>query len=87
PGVASVAERAAAALGLDYAGVDILDGALGPQVIEVNGNPSFDWIWDALGQDMGVEIAQHVGQLARARRAARKDWADLGAGPAPPRGP
>lgn len=67
-GMASVAERAARALGLDYAGVDLLDGPQGPQVIEVNGNPSFDMIFDATGQDMGVEIARHVGELAQRRR-------------------
>jgi ribosomal protein S6--L-glutamate ligase len=79
PGVASVAERAARALGLDYAGVDVLEGPQGPQVIEVNGNPSFDMIFDATGQDMGVEIARYVVKLARERQG----WAGGVEGPSP----
>ncbi|MGC4113896.1 MAG: RimK family alpha-L-glutamate ligase [Myxococcales bacterium] len=81
PGVASVAERAARALGLDYAGVDVLEGPQGPQVIEVNGNPSFDMIFDATGQDMGVEIARYV------VRQARERWQRSGAVEGPGLGP
>lgn len=39
PEVAAVAEAATAAVGLDVAGVDILEGADGPVVAEVNGSP------------------------------------------------
>jgi ribosomal protein S6--L-glutamate ligase len=66
PELASVAEAAAAALGLDYAGVDVVDGPLGPAVIEVNGNPSWQGILEATGLDMAEAIAEHV--LARALR-------------------
>ena len=37
PDLARIAEAASAALGLDYAGVDLIPGALGPQILEVNG--------------------------------------------------
>lgn len=37
PELAALAERAAAALQMDYAGIDLLPGADGPQVLEVNG--------------------------------------------------
>lgn len=64
--VRAVAEAAAAALELDYAGVDLVLGDGGPTVIEVNGNPSWQGILEATGLDMAEAIAEHV--LARALR-------------------
>lgn len=64
--VRAVAEAAAAALELDYAGVDLVLGDHGPAVIEVNGNPSWQGILEATGLDMAEAIAEHV--LARALR-------------------
>ena len=40
-------------------------------VIEVNGNPSFDDVFDATGKDMAVPIAEYVGRRALSRRLAR----------------
>ncbi len=67
--VRRVAEAAAAALGLDYAGIDLVDGPDGPTVIEVNGNPSWRGILEATGLDMAEAIADHV--LGRALRRRR----------------
>ena len=66
-GAAQVAVRAAKLLGLDYAGVDLLETHSGPMVLEVNGTPLFKGIYDATGKDMGVAIVEH----ALARIAAR----------------
>jgi tetrahydromethanopterin:alpha-L-glutamate ligase len=69
--LASVAESAAAALGLDYAGVDLVAGPDGPVVLEVNGNPSWQGILEATGLDMAEVIAEHVlGRALRRRKAS-----------------
>lgn len=66
--VGVLAVRAALALGLDYTGVDIIDGPAGPQVIEVNGNPAFDMIFQATGEDMAQAVAEHVVRKVQAHR-------------------
>ncbi len=70
PGVEAVAEAAARALRLDYAGVDLVPAGEGATVIEVNGNPSWRGILDATGLDMAEVIAEHVlGRALRRRRS------------------
>ncbi|HYG69904.1 MAG TPA: RimK family alpha-L-glutamate ligase [Anaeromyxobacteraceae bacterium] len=66
PELRQVAEAAARAIGLDYAGVDLVAGPEGPTVLEVNGNPSWKGILEATGLDMAEPIAEHV--LGRALR-------------------
>jgi tetrahydromethanopterin:alpha-L-glutamate ligase len=69
-GVEALAVAAARALGLDWAGVDVVVGPGGPVVIEVNGNPSWNAVHEVTGRDMAEPIAEHV--LARALRRAGK---------------
>lgn len=73
PGAAvlAVAESAARALGLDYAGVDLVQTGEGATVLEVNGNPSWRGILEATGLDMAEVIAEHVlGRALRRRRGS-----------------
>ena len=58
--VAAIAVAATRAIGLDYSGVDLLVGADGPQVIEVNGTPSFRAIYETTGRDMAPLIVAHA---------------------------
>jgi ribosomal protein S6--L-glutamate ligase len=57
---ADLAVRATRALRLDYAGVDLLVGAHGPLVLEVNGTPAFRAIQETTGRDMAAAIVAHA---------------------------
>jgi len=69
--VLAIAEAAARALRLDYAGVDLVPTGEGATVLEVNGNPSWRGILEATGLDMAEVIAEHVlGRALRRRRTS-----------------
>lgn len=57
---AELAISACNALGLDFAGVDVLFGADGPLICEVNSNPHFKSAYDCTGLDMSEAIIRHV---------------------------
>jgi len=48
--------KAVKAIGLDYAGVDVIESDRGPVVLEVNGAPG----WQALKQVTGVDVAEKI---------------------------
>ena len=58
PALAALAEAATRAHGLDVAGVDVLEGADGPLVIEVNGSPGFAGIEAATGRDLSGAVVE-----------------------------
>ncbi|MDX1382455.1 MAG: 30S ribosomal protein S6--L-glutamate ligase [Thermoanaerobaculia bacterium] len=56
----STAVRAAHIMGLTVAGVDMLEGADGPQVMEVNSSPGLEGIEGATGIDVAGLIVEHL---------------------------
>ena len=48
--------EAAKTIGLDYAGVDIIESEHGPVILEVNGSPG----WQALKKASGIDIAEKI---------------------------
>ncbi|MCA8918815.1 MAG: 30S ribosomal protein S6--L-glutamate ligase [Planctomycetes bacterium] len=54
------AVMAAQILGLRVAGVDMLEGKNGPQLMEVNSSPGLEGIEAATGVDVAGEIIQHI---------------------------
>lgn len=63
---------AAQTLGLRVSGVDMLRGAGGPLVIEVNSSPGLQGVETSTGVDVASEIVRHIErQVARRKRAKR----------------
>jgi RimK family alpha-L-glutamate ligase len=68
---AALAVRAAAAVGADYAGVDLLPSCDGEVfVLEVNGIPGWEGLQRATGIDVAGAIVDHLAVCLRARRAS-----------------
>ena len=66
------AVRAAMAMGLKVAGVDLLRSSHGPVVIEVNSSPGLEGIERATDIDIASKIIQYLEQQWRRRRGAAK---------------
>jgi ribosomal protein S6--L-glutamate ligase len=66
-----VAVLAARTLGLDVAGVDLLESNSGPRVIEVNSSPGLRGIETATRIDVAARIIAHAEKLAAEARAPR----------------
>jgi len=64
-----VAVRAAHLLGLEIAGVDMLEGRAGPRLMELNSSPGFEGLERATKQDIAGAIVDHALVLARAHAA------------------
>lgn len=69
----SMAIRAAKALGLNIAGVDMLRSARGPLVIEVNSSPGLEGIETTTGIDIATLIIKYVEQNIGASDRKQKD--------------
>lgn len=52
--------RASRCLGLDYTGVDIIEGPDGDYILEVNGAPAWGGIMEATGRNVAEDIVSHV---------------------------
>jgi ribosomal protein S6--L-glutamate ligase len=70
---ARAALAAARAVGLDVAGVDVLEGKGGPRIIEVNSSPGFEGMERATGTDVAGLIVAHAARLAELSHRARGD--------------
>ena len=60
PAFAEVALAATEALGLDVAGVDVIQTKKGPAILEVNANPGFKSLEEATGVDVAGAIIDHA---------------------------
>ena len=65
PEVAKLAVRAARVLGLEVAGVDLLESRAGFKVLEVNSSPGFEGLERATGIDVAGAIIDRVVELAK----------------------
>ncbi|CAA6691797.1 MULTISPECIES: RimK family alpha-L-glutamate ligase [unclassified Lentimonas] len=60
PAYAEAAVRAAQIMGLHVCGVDMLEGAKGPQIMEVNSSPGFEGIEGATGLDIAGAVVDYI---------------------------
>jgi ribosomal protein S6--L-glutamate ligase len=67
---ADAAVRAARVVGLDVAGVDLLEAGDGPKVVELNSSPGFEGLERATGLDIAGEIVAYAAQVAEGARRA-----------------
>ena len=74
------AVKAARILGLRVAGVDILEGADGPQVLEVNSSPGLEGIETATGVDVAGAIVEHLEEQAHLPEVDLRQQLSLGQG-------
>lgn len=70
PTYIDVAVRAARLLGLEIAGVDMLEGRAGPRLMELNSSPGFEGLEKATGQDIAGAMMDHALAFASSRTVA-----------------
>jgi len=64
----SVAIRAAKAMGLEVAGVDMLEARNGPKILEINSSPGLEGVERASGVDVAAAIIQHAERYAASEK-------------------
>ncbi|MDQ2645187.1 MAG: RimK family alpha-L-glutamate ligase, partial [Myxococcota bacterium] len=69
PELGSIAERAASALGVALAGVDLIESRSGPLVLEVNASPGLEGIERATGADVASAVLEQLENAAGASRS------------------
>lgn len=68
----TVAINAAKAMGLEVAGVDMLEGKSGPKILEINSSPGLEGIEKASGVDVAGAIIAHAERYAAKHRNITK---------------
>jgi ribosomal protein S6--L-glutamate ligase len=68
---AEAAVKAARVIGLEVAGVDMLESRTGPKIMEVNSSPGFEGLERATRKDIARMYVEHAVELARSRLAGR----------------
>jgi ribosomal protein S6--L-glutamate ligase len=70
PEYEEAAIRAARVIGLDVAGVDLLEAGQGPKIVELNSSPGFEGLERATGLDIAGEIVSFAARVAEGARRA-----------------
>lgn len=76
PAYERVALRAAEIMGLEIAGVDMLEGREGPQVMEVNSSPGLEGIEGASRVDVASAIVRHLELVVEEGGAEGQAWVE-----------
>jgi ribosomal protein S6--L-glutamate ligase len=76
PAYVKAAVAAAKVMGLEVAGVDMLEGKRGPKILEINSSPGLEGVERASGIDVATAIVIHAERFL-SRRSSRKTRKDL----------
>ena len=58
--------------GLDYTGVDVMEGPDGPVILELNGTPSWHGLSEAAERNIAIDVVGHVLRMLDAGQSARQ---------------
>lgn len=72
PAVHEMCLAAARLAGLDYTGVDVMEGPNGPVILELNGTPSWHGLSEATGRNVAADVVGHVLRMLEAGQFARQ---------------
>ena len=72
PALRELCLEAARIVGLDYTGVDLIEGPDGPMILELNGTPSWQGLFSATNRNVAVDVVNRVLQMLDAGRCARQ---------------
>jgi len=70
PAYREAAVKAVRVMGLELAGVDMLESHSGPKIMEVNSSPGLEGLEAATGLDIASLIVDHAAEFARAGRSS-----------------
>jgi ribosomal protein S6--L-glutamate ligase len=72
PEYQEAAVKATRVIGLEVAGVDMLESHGGPKIMEVNSSPGFEGLEAVTGLDIASLYVDHAAEFARARKAGQQ---------------
>lgn len=72
PAVHEMCLAAAKLAGLDYTGVDVMEGPNGPVILELNGTPSWHGLSEATDRNMALDVVGHVLRMLETGQFARQ---------------
>lgn len=58
--------------GLDYTGIDVMEGPNGPVIIELNGTPSWYGLYEATGRDVAMDLVGHILRMLESGQKPRQ---------------
>lgn len=72
PELRALCLEAAGLCGLDYTGVDVLEGPDGPVILEVNGAPSWFGLAETTRRNIALDVVRHVLRILDSGRSAHQ---------------
>ena len=72
PAIRKMCLAAAKVAGLDYTGVDVMEGPDGPVILELNGTPSWHGLLEATDRNVAADVVSHVLRMLETGQYARQ---------------